>query len=89
MKTITVYGYDVSTDVQALLIQKMKSAPFLASDIENEAIRLGVPSSNRRECIAMRLADRLIQRERKSGNIELRRPAWVWVGNQPASPSCL
>ena len=80
MSVINVYGFNVSPEIQALLIQKMKSAPFRAVDIENEAIRLGVPVSHQREHVAMRLTDRLIQRERKLGNIELRRPVWVWVG---------
>lgn len=80
MADFYVYGHTISDEVQSILIQKMKEGPFQASDIEAEAIRLGVPiMAESHQPIAMRAADRLIQRERKAGNIEFRRPSWVWV----------
>lgn len=81
MNEFYVYGHTISVDIQEALLAKMKTGPFKASNIEAEAIRLGVPNlSERREPVAMRAADRVIQRERKAGNLELRRPLWVWVG---------
>lgn len=82
MSDFYVYGHTISTEIQAALVAKMKAGPFRASNIEAEAIRLGVPyMAEHREPVAMRAADRVIQRERKAGNIELRRPVWVWIGN--------
>lgn len=81
MDVFFVHGHTISTEVQAALIAKMKAGPFKASDLEAEAGRLGVPNySDHKEPVAMRAADRIIQKERKAGNIELRRPLWVWIG---------
>lgn len=81
MSDFYVYGHTIGADIQSALVAKMKTGPFRASSIEAEAIRLGVPNlTERKEPVAMRAADRVIQRERKAGNLELRRPMWVWVG---------
>jgi|JI10StandDraft_1071094.scaffolds.fasta_scaffold493015_3 hypothetical protein len=81
MAEMYVHGHTVSEDVQAALLAKMKSGPFKASALEAEAVRLGLPSlTENREPVAMRAADRIIQRERKAGNLELHRPNWVWIG---------
>jgi hypothetical protein len=72
-----VNGREVAQEVIDKCIFRMKSAPFKASEIETICANMGVES---RHGSAMRLADRLIQRERKSGNIELKtRPYWFWV----------
>jgi hypothetical protein len=62
-------------------IARMKSAPFKASDIAKVAVENGVPESVGREYIACRVADRLIQRQRKAGNIKVGSPypKWAWV----------
>lgn len=81
-ESLTVYGHTFDGDLLAALIARMKAAPFKAADIEAEAIRLGVPCwSAHREPVAMRVADRLIQRERKAGRLRLQRPLWVRVGD--------
>ena len=81
MAEMYVHGYTVSDDVQLALLMKMKSAPFRASALEAEAVRLGLPNlTANRQPVAMRAADRIIQRERKAGNLELHRPNWVWIG---------
>lgn len=81
MADFYVYGHTISEEVQSRLIEKMKQGPFQSLHIEAEANRLGIPFVNQsREPIAMRTADRIIQRQRKAGNIEFRRPNWVWVG---------
>ncbi len=81
MSEFYVYGHAISVEIQEALVAKMKAEPFKASSIEAEAVRMGVPNlTAKREPVAMRAADRVIQRERKAGNIELRRPSWVWVG---------
>ena len=81
MTEMYVYGHTVSEDVQVAILAKMKSGPFKASALEAEAVRLGLPSlTEASEPVAMRAADRIIQRERKAGNLELHRPNWVWIG---------
>jgi hypothetical protein len=81
MGEILVHGYSISEAIQAALVERMKEGPFKAEDIEEKACRLGVPLySERRDPIAMRTADRIIQRERKRRNIKLERPFWCWIG---------
>jgi len=82
MADLFVHGYTVTEEIQAQLVAKMKAGPFKASDIVAEACRLGLPRSysTHHEPVAMRAADRIIQRERKAGNIELHRPVWIWRG---------
>ncbi|WP_413460664.1 hypothetical protein [Herbaspirillum huttiense] len=80
MNDFYVHGHAVPAEIQLALIAKMKQGPFKAAAIQAEACRLGLPEfSDSRQPVAMRAADRIIQRERKAGNIELRRPFWVWV----------
>lgn len=81
MGELYVYGHTVTEEIQVALLSKMKSGPFKASELEAEGVRLGLPTlSAHREPVAMRVADRIIQRERKAGRIELKRPYWVWRG---------
>lgn len=59
-------------------------ALFAARDITEALVRSGVPAvvgRFRSDCwVAMRIADRLIQQERRAGNIVLERPLWRWIG---------
>ncbi len=81
MAELIVHGYSISEAIQAALVERMKEGLFKAEAIEKEACRLGVPLfSEKREPTAMRTADRIIQRERKRGNIKLERPFWRWIG---------
>lgn len=81
MAELIVHGYSINEAIQAALVERMKEGLFKAEAIEKEACRLGVPLfSEKREPTAMRTADRIIQRERKRGNIKLERPFWRWIG---------
>jgi hypothetical protein len=61
-------------------ISRMKSAPFRAADIQQAAEQVGVPSATESWIISARVADRLIQKFRKSGNIKISKyPTWTWV----------
>jgi len=81
MAEMYVHGHTVTEEIQSALLLKMKSSPFRAYTLEAEAVRLGLPSlTANKEPVAMRVADRIIQRERKAGNLEWRRPNWVWIG---------
>lgn len=82
MADMNVYGCVVTVAVQQAIVNKMKEGPFKASTLEAEACRLGVPASTGdREPAAMRLVDRLIQRERKAGHIAFSAGQWSWIGN--------
>lgn len=73
-----VNGKQVEQAVIDACITRMKQGAFKAMEIEALCTRMGVDwkSGN-----AMRVADRIIQRERKAGNIELtNRPYWFWFG---------
>ena len=77
--------HDTNIEESALhaCINRMKAAPFRSSDIMKVAIENGVPEQVGREWIAGRVADRLIQRQRKAGNISVnynsQYPTWTWV----------
>lgn len=79
-----VYGITISEEVLSALVSRMKNgSSFKAIDLEAEATRPGVPHRRKnREAVAMRVADRLIQRERKANNIRFDRPDWVWIGQK-------
>lgn len=72
-----INGIEINQVVIEAVIERMKAEAFKASELEAVAVKLGVPT---REGTAMRVADRLIQREKKAGNIALSRPYWAWVG---------
>lgn len=70
-----VYGIPITDEQIEACLAKMRAAPmFATSTIEAEAVRAGIPerigASWQSIYPANRLADRLVQRERKAGNIE-------------------
>jgi len=74
-----VNGQVVHEHVILGCITRMKHARFKAADIEQAAIRSGCFEAD-----AHRIADRLIQRERKLGNIVFSGGVWnragkIWV----------
>ncbi len=71
-----VHGFVVTNAVQCELIARMMREPFQCIDIYESARREGVPFERD---IALRLADRLIQRERKAGHIVRAGRAWRWA----------
>lgn len=78
-----VNGKEVDQAVIDACIERMKTEPFKAMEIEALCTRMGI---DWKSGDAMRTADRIVQRERKAGNIELtNRPYWFWVGNGGAA----
>lgn len=74
-----VMGFEVGADVISAILLRMKEGNFVAGELEEIATRMGVPQT---DGIAMRVADRLIQREKKAGNVAFSRPTWAWTGPQ-------
>lgn len=75
--SMTVKGIEIPESVINACRTGMKSSSgFKASDIQSIAENAGLNSE-----VAMRVADRLIQIEKKNKNIELtsRRFVWAWV----------
>jgi hypothetical protein len=69
-----VYGYEVSQGLIAACIRAMRGRQFSALDIAHEAQDMGAPWKND---ISLRIADRLIQRERKAGHIVRSGRGWT------------
>lgn len=69
-----VLGVTVSQEIQDECLARMKKQWFCAQHIQ--AIAQPFPRIN--SSIAMRIADRLIQRERKAGNIVRHGMGWIW-----------
>lgn len=69
-----IHGNTITEEQERAALARMSSA-FVFSDIEKAFIEAGVPELQRvgvsNKHIAGRAADRLIQRERKAGNIQL------------------
>lgn len=73
-----VNGKEIEQSIVDACLARMKKEPFKAIEIEGICSRMGIETLYG---TAMRVADRIIQRERKAGNIELsNRPFWAWVG---------
>lgn len=73
---ITVQGKEIPDEQVTACIERMrKPGVWCASSIEAAAEAAGVPWGQ----LSMRLADRLIQRERKAGRIiQVKRGWWEW-----------
>jgi hypothetical protein len=71
-----VHWVEITEAQQEACVSAMKKR-FRASDIESAAIQAGVPKYNDRNGIAHRVADRLIQRQRKAGKIKRDGVYWV------------
>lgn len=76
-RDLTVQGVVVTAEHQQLLVERMKVGGFKASNLETYAESLGFARS---DGLAMRVADRLIQRERKAGHLEFSNRQWSWKG---------
>lgn len=86
-----VHGYEIPAELEASAIAWMRGAPFAVWSLTGfldlrlpacgELIAAGATVG--RSIIAFRAADRLVQRERKAGRIEIadrrRSPVWRWV----------
>jgi len=73
---MNVHGFEITDDQQNACIMAMKKR-FKASDIELVAIQAGVPRYHDRNGIAHRVADRIIQRQRKAGAIKRDGKNWL------------
>lgn len=83
-----VYGYEPTEEQIESALEYMKSSTtFKAKDIEGVLINNGVPRVGnfgiyKWQCdyIAHRLTDRLLQKLRKKGDIQLvARTVWIWA----------
>ncbi|WP_213306036.1 hypothetical protein [Paraburkholderia sacchari] len=98
--SMKVYGYEIPAEVDAAIVERMRVTRFTLSNINGELDRRlpaeATPTGGRghahadRGDICWRAADRLIQRERKAGNIAIARriagsPLWEWCG--PEAPA--
>ena len=71
-----IHELEIEESTLLACIGRMKTAPFKAADIALVAETHGVPHEP-----AYRVADRLIQRQRKARNIHITQPypTWVWI----------
>jgi hypothetical protein len=79
---MNVHGYEVpQTVIDAVAVAMV--GEFTASHLEDAAIAAGAPktvgSGFATEYCASRIVDRLIQRERKAGNIKFSKKTWTVV----------
>jgi hypothetical protein len=74
-KTPTVYGFTPTPEQMASALEYMQRVCFTHSVLQDRFHRMGISGDG----VAHRLADRLIQRERKAGNIhQIRHAVWEW-----------
>jgi len=72
-----VRGTEVTEKIDGAVVQRMMACPFQSMDLAN--VVGGMPGIPNMET-AHRIADRIIQRESKKGNIKItKRPMWHWV----------
>jgi hypothetical protein len=76
-----VNGYEVPWNVESACTAEMQnSIEFRASDIAFQAQTAGAPNSGKNQGLCDRIADRLIQRERKAKRIKVvKYPYWQWA----------
>lgn len=79
---MNVHGYEVPQTVIDAVMAAM-SGKFTASTLEDAAVESGAPrtigSGYSIKYCASRIADRLIQRERKAGRIKFAEKTWISV----------
>jgi hypothetical protein len=76
---MTVHGYKVSSDQIYHIEKRMRGPSFCAAELEVVAIECGIPNWIGRDNVSGRVADRLIQKHRKNGNIsQIRHAVWRW-----------
>lgn len=73
---MVVNGYAVPRQIEDAIMRRMRMErdPFRAQDLQLIAESGGAPVLG----VSNRIADRLIQRERKAGNIRFRDGRWRW-----------
>jgi len=71
---MNVLGFTVTSAIEAACLERMRAGWFTAQSIADTANGLGVPWAK-----DYRVADRLIQRERKAGHIVRHGKGWLPV----------
>lgn len=72
-----VQGTEISEDIIEQALAALPSGnSFIAIELITRLLRLGVPAEND---VAMRCADRVLQRERKAGRIEFGDSYWRFI----------
>jgi len=77
-----VNGFQVTPEIESACLERMKR-PFRIADIRHAAWRARKPGDPIFD--EDRIADRLIQRERKAGNIKRDGTQWVRTSNETRS----
>lgn len=74
---MNVYDFKVTDEMIIAVLEKMKTnnEPFAACVVESWLVEQGVPKEKQ---IAHRATDRLIQQQRKAGNIVFTERKWKW-----------
>ena len=84
---MTVYGHEVTEEQEQAMLSVMQNDKWNMYDVEVAARKAGVPDSIRppsqsTKYPAMRAADRMLQRERKAGNIRYTGTHWERVEDE-------
>ena len=66
-------GVIVTPEIESACLERMRAGWFVAVEIADIVAKLGIPWA-----IDYRVAGRLIQRERKAGNIVRHGKGWIW-----------
>lgn len=72
-----VQGHEITQEQIDACLARMKKQPFQLYQLVSAMYVAGVHGN-----AVERFADRMIQRERKAGNIALRGRDWEWIGKQ-------
>ena len=83
---MTVYGHEVTEEQEQAMLSVMQNDKWNMYDVEVAARRAGVPDSigdtHAKRYPAHRAADRMLQRERKAGNIRYTGTHWERVEDE-------
>lgn len=81
MEKLTVLGFEITDEIESAVINRMKASEFTAAELEDVVIETAPKAwVEHTPSFADRVADRLIQRERKAGNIDFTgvERRWRW-----------
>jgi hypothetical protein len=78
-RSVYVYGVLITQDAINAAIVRMQEKPFTATMITTTLKNNGIEQRKRFEDVAYRAADRVIQQQRKAGNIAYDGKVWRWI----------
>jgi hypothetical protein len=84
---VRVYGVEIpQSAIDAAVVRMREGRPFTATLIESVLRSNGVPNVGRDYygCVSYRAADRIIQQQRRMGNIKYDGKVWRWVRDEQA-----